>query len=47
MARIARLLIAVAAVSLAVPALARAQERTLTFTTGPISVEAYGVEPMV
>ena len=42
-ARIARLLIAAVAVVLAVPALAHARERTLTFTTGPISVDGYGV----
>ena len=48
MARIARLLIAVAAAALAVPALAHAEERTLTFTTPAISVEGYGVaqQPM-
>jgi len=47
-ARIARLLIAAAAVALAVPALAHAEERTLTFTTPAISVEGYGVaqQPM-
>jgi plastocyanin len=46
--RIARLLIAVAAAALAVPALAHAEERTLTFTTPAISVEGYGVaqQPM-
>jgi plastocyanin len=48
-ARIARVLIAAVAVALAVPALARAQERTLTFTTGPISVGPYAVasQPML
>ena len=48
MARIARLLIAVAAAALAVPALAHAEELTLTFTTPAISVEGYGVaqQPM-
>jgi len=47
-ARIARLLIAVAAAALAVPTLAHAEERTLTFTTPAISVEGYGVaqQPM-
>jgi len=47
-ARIARLLIAVAATVLSVPALAHAEERTLTFTTPAISVEGYGVaqQPM-
>jgi plastocyanin len=46
--RIARLLIAAAAAALAVPALAHAEERTLTFTTPAISVEGYGVaqQPM-
>ena len=42
-ARIARLLIAAAAAALAVPALAHAEERTLTFTTAAISVPGYGV----
>ena len=48
MARIARLVIAVAAAALAVPALAHAEERSLTFTTPAISVEGYGVaqQPM-
>ena len=48
MGRIARLSIAAAA-ALAVPALAHAEERTLTFTTAPISVPAYGVaqQPML
>ena len=48
MARIARLLITAAAVTLAAPTLAHAQERTLTFTTPAISVEGYGVaqQPM-
>jgi plastocyanin len=41
--RIVRFLIAAVAMTLAVPALAHAEERTLTFTTGPISVEPYGV----
>ena len=47
-ARIARLLIAAVAAALAVPALAHAEERTLTFTTPAISVEGYGVaqQPM-
>ena len=47
-ARIARALIAVAAAAAAVPALAHAEERTLTFTTPAISVEGYGVaqQPM-
>jgi plastocyanin len=46
--RIARLLIIAAAVTLALPALAHARERTLTFTTPAISVEGYGVaqQPM-
>lgn len=43
MARIARFLIAGAAAALAAPALGHAAERTLTFTTGPIAVEAYAV----
>ena len=49
MGRIARLLIASVAATLAVPALAHAEERTLTFTTAPISVPAYGVaqQPML
>ena len=42
MARIVGFLIAAAA-ALAVPALAHAQERTLTFTTPAITVPAYGV----
>jgi plastocyanin len=42
-ARIARALIAVAAAALAVPALAHAEEQTLTFTTPAIAVEGYGV----
>jgi plastocyanin len=48
MARVVRLLIAVAAVALAAPGLAHAEERTLTFTTPAISVEGYGVaqQPM-
>ena len=43
MGRIARLLIASVVAALTVPALAHAEERTLTFTTAPISVPAYGV----
>ncbi len=43
MARIARVLIVVAALALVVPALAHARERTLTFTTAAISVPGYGV----
>ena len=43
MARIARLVLAAAAVLLVVPALAHAREQTLVFTTGPISVDGYGV----
>ena len=48
MARISRLLLAAAAAALALPALAHAEERTLTFTTPAISVEGYGVaqQPM-
>jgi len=42
-ARLPRLLIAVAAAALAAPAIAHAEERTLTFTTKAISVEGYGV----
>jgi hypothetical protein len=38
-----RVLIAVSALALALPALAQAEERTLTFTTQAISVEPYGV----
>jgi hypothetical protein len=47
--RVARLLIASVSAALAVPALAQAEERVLTFTTGRISVEGYGVaqEPML
>jgi plastocyanin len=41
--RIVRLVLASLAAALAVPALAHAEERVLTFTTGPISVEGYGV----
>jgi plastocyanin len=41
--RIARSLLASVAACLAVPALAHAEERTLTFTTAAISVPAYGV----
>jgi plastocyanin len=49
MRRVARLLIFVAAAALALPALADAKERTLTFTTPAISVEGYGVaqQPML
>ena len=43
MARIARVLIAGAAAALAAPALGHTAERTLTFTTGPIAVQAYAV----
>jgi plastocyanin len=43
-ARIARLSIAVAAAALALPGIAQAKERTLTFTTPAISVPAYGVK---
>ncbi len=43
MTRLGRLLSSVAALALAGPAVASAAEQTLTFTTGPISVEAYGV----
>lgn len=43
MARIARLAVLAAAASLALPALAQAQEQTLVFTTKAISVPAYGV----
>ena len=39
----ARLLIVSVATALTLPALAQSKERTLTFTTGPISVPAYGV----
>jgi plastocyanin len=48
-ARITRFVVVAAAAVLAVPALAHAQTRTLTFTTGPISVPAYGVaqQPML
>ena len=38
-----RVLLAAAAVALALPTFAQAEERTLTFTTPAISVEAYGV----
>jgi hypothetical protein len=41
--RIVRFVIASFAATLAVPALAQAEERTLTFTTPAISVPAYGV----
>lgn len=49
MSRLPRVLLAVAATALALPALAQAEERTLTFTTPPISVEGYGVaqQPML
>ncbi|MDQ3066715.1 MAG: hypothetical protein M3R12_06125 [Actinomycetota bacterium] len=49
MARISRLLLLIAAVVLAAPTLAHAEERTLTFTTPAISVEGYGVaqQPML
>jgi plastocyanin len=49
MARIARFLIAAVAAALSVPAIAHAEERTLTFTTPAISVEGYGVaqQPML
>ncbi|HSO01430.1 MAG TPA: hypothetical protein VLS46_02785, partial [Gaiellaceae bacterium] len=49
MARTARLLLVLAGIALAAPALARAEERTLTFTTPAISVEGYGVaqQPML
>ena len=49
MARVLRLALAAVAVTLAVPALAHAEERTLTFTTPAISVEGYGVaqQPML
>ena len=43
MGRIARLFLLSLAVALTLPALARAEERTLTFTTPAISVEPYGV----
>ena len=42
-ARLARLAVLAAAITLAAPALAQAEERTLTFTTKAISVEGYGV----
>ena len=46
--RIAVVLAVLAAAALGAPGLARAQERTLTFTTGPISVPAFSVvqQPM-
>ena len=49
MGRKACLSIVSVAAALAVPALAHAEERTLTFTTAPISVPAYGVaqQPML
>ena len=43
MARLPRLLLVLGAFALALPALAHAEERTLTFTTGAISVDGYGV----
>lgn len=42
-ARIVCALVAAAAAALILPGYAQAQERALTFTTGPISVEGYGV----
>ena len=49
MARISRLLLVALVAALASPALAHAEERTLTFTTPAISVEGYGVaqQPML
>ena len=49
MTRISRLLLVAMAAALASPALAHAEERTLTFTTPAISVEGYGVaqQPML
>ena len=49
MGRFPRLVLASAAATLALPAFANAEERTLTFTTPAISVEGYGVaqEPML
>ncbi|MGZ8783043.1 MAG: hypothetical protein ACXWZB_06050, partial [Gaiellaceae bacterium] len=49
MARISRLLIVAGVAALALPTLAHAEERTLTFTTPAISVEGYGVaqQPML
>jgi plastocyanin len=41
--RVPVVLFLLAAVALGAPTLARAEERTLTFTTGPISVPAYSV----
>ena len=41
--RIAVVFAALAALALSAPGIARAQERTLTFTTGPISVPAFSV----
>ncbi len=41
--RIALVLAALAAAALGAPGVARAQERTLSFTTGPISVPGYSV----
>lgn len=43
MALFGRLLIAGAAAALVLPVVAHAEERTLTFTTGPIAVERYAV----
>ena len=43
MARLTRFLLVTTAAALALPALAHAEERTLTFTTRAISVEGYGV----
>ncbi|MBA2383636.1 MAG: hypothetical protein H0V68_03095 [Actinobacteria bacterium] len=43
MRRIALVLAALAAAALGAPGVARAQERTLSFTTGPISVPGYSV----
>ena len=49
MSRLRRVVLPVAAAALALPALAHAEERTLTFTTPPISVEGFGVaqQPML
>jgi plastocyanin len=41
--RVALALLVLGAVALGAPGLARAEERTLTFTTGPITVPAYSV----
>ena len=43
MARLPRFLLLLVAAALAAPALAQAEERTLTFTTGAVSVDGYGV----